>query len=381
MSLRDRLGKVVGQATDKRQKLFDKFGVMRNPYPPAGEPTGHPHLETATEEPIVKAIEAFDRDHVSQVLLVEGTQGVGKTNLLNYFQRELTSVYKDATGYYIIRYYPDPESTFDGILRRIFQEFDSHNLLARLGEHLNNLDEDVRETKISIASGHEMRILLRALTRASEMDEDFRLETAKAALDWLTGLRILKKHKELLGVSFRLDTIESKTQALRDLVFCCSEAKLLSGFFLLLDELEKQDYSYSKTVVLRYLSAIRALIDALPKHLFLLVALTIEARRRYFLWLPAFAGRLQNIVSLKPMTDANQALNLSNFYLEQARDEGRREFGRSKNVVDIIPAPEVKKLFTDLYEEAANEKAQEGVTARDFLQALNARTESIFEKI
>ena len=380
MSLRDRLGKAGVSGQDKRQLMFERLGVTRNPYPPAGEPTGHPHMETSAEEPIVRAIESFERDRVSQVFLIEGTQGVGKSNLLNYFQGELHDLYKDADGYYIIRYYPDPESTFDGILRRIFQEFEQASLLTKLAHHLSELSGEEQERTIAIASGHEMKVILRVLV-ASADDQDKLDEVVSAAYEWLTGLRILKKHRELLKISFRLDTVESKTQALRDLVFCCSEANLLNGVYLLLDELEKQDYSFSKTIVLRYLSAIRALIDALPQHLCLLVALTIEARRRYFAMLPAFAGRLQNIVTIDPIKTSEAAVQLSEFYLKQARDEAARELGKVAPKGEVISKEEVRILFSTLLKRAAAEKAQEGVTHRDLLNALHLKAESTFAQL
>jgi hypothetical protein len=380
MSLRDRLGKTGVSGQDKRQLMFGRLGVLRNPYPPAGEPTGHPHMETSAEEPIVRAIESFERDRVSQVFLIEGTQGVGKSNLLNYFQGELRDLYKDSAGYYIIRYYPDPESTFDGILRRIFQEFEQASLLTKLASHLSQLSNEEQERIIEIASGHEMKVILRVLLESAQ-DEDKLKEVTSAAYEWLTGLRILKKHRELLKISFRLDTVESKTQALRDIVFCCSDANLLNGVYLLLDELEKQDYSFSKTIVLRYLSAIRALIDALPKHLFLLVALTIEARRRYFAMLPAFAGRLQNIVTIDPIKTAEAAIQLNDFYLKQARDEATRELGKSTSTSEVISKEDVRQLFSDLLRRAAAEKAQEGVTHRDLLNALHLKAEATFAQL
>ena len=380
MSLRDRLGKAGVSGQDKRQLMFERLGVTRNPYPPAGEPTGHPHMETPAEEPIVRAIESFERDRVSQVFLIEGTQGVGKSNLLNYFQGELQDLYKDSAGYYIIRYYPDPESTFDGILRRIFQEFEQASLLTKLAQHLIELSDEERERTIAIASGHEMKVILRVLM-ASADDQDKLNEVTSAAYEWLTGLRILKKHRELLKISFRLDTVESKTQALRDLVFCCSDANLLNGVYLLLDELEKQDYSFSKTIVLRYLSAIRALIDALPQHLFLLVALTIEARRRYFAMLPAFAGRLQNIVTIDPIKTAEAAVQLNEFYLKQARDDAARELGKVVPKGEVISQDEVRSLFSTLLKRASAEKAQEGVTHRDLLNALHLKAESTFAQL
>ena len=380
MSLRERLGKAGLSGQDKRQLMFERLGVTRNPYPPAGEPTGHPHMETSAEEPIVRAIESFERDRVSQAFLIEGTQGVGKSNLLNYFQGELHDLYKDADGYYIIRYYPDPESTFDGILRRIVQEFDQASLLTKLAHHLSELSGEEQERTIAIASGHEMKVILRVLV-ASADDQDKLNEVASAAYEWLTGVRILKKHRELLKISFRLDTVESKTQALRDVVFCCSATNLLNGVYLLLDELEKQDYSFSKTIVLRYLSAIRALIDALPQHLFLLVALTIEARRRYFAMLPAFAGRLQNIVTIDPIKTAEAAVQLNEFYLKQARDEAARELGKVAPKGEVISKEEVRNLFSTLLKRAAAEKAQEGVTHRDLLNALHLKAEATFAEL
>jgi hypothetical protein len=96
-------------------------------------------------------------------------------------------------------------------------------------------------------------------------------------------------------------------------VFFSAELGELRGIFLLLDELEKQDFSLSKTVVLRYLSALRALIDALPKYLFLMVALTTDALQRYREMLPALKGRLANEVKLSPIRDEEEALKYWRF--------------------------------------------------------------------
>lgn len=378
MSLRDRLGVVdKADATNVRKTLFKKFGFIRNPFPPAGEPSGHPHLEITAEEKVVTAIETFNRDRSSQVLLIEGTQGVGKTNLLNYYQHELEQLYEGSEDFYIIRYYPDPEASFEGIIRRLFQEFHQSGLLERLATTLAGLDRTRRDEIIDSALSHEVRVVLNCLNKAAQASKDELQVVANLAFEWLAGMRILNKHREQIQVHFRLDTVESKTQAFRDLVFCSSKAGLLSGIFLLLDELEKQDYSLSKTIVLRYLSAIRALIDALPKHLFLLIALTIEARRRYFTMLPALAGRLQNIVVLKPLTSAEEAQRLSDFYLDLAKrsaeEEALKSWGTPGTTLALTKS-EIRELFSTLNKRAAA-RAQEGVTPRDFLQALHFEAE------
>ena len=122
MSLKDRIRRRETSGPDFRKILFNKFGVLENPFPSAGQPLGHPHLETNIDAKIDSAIQEFEDSHKTQVLVIEGTQGVGKTNLLNYYQIELEGVYQEDKTFYIIRYYPDPEPSFDAIIRRVFQE-------------------------------------------------------------------------------------------------------------------------------------------------------------------------------------------------------------------------------------------------------------------
>jgi hypothetical protein len=154
----------------------------------------------------------------------------------------------------------------------------------------------------------------------------------------------------------------------------------LKGIFLLLDELEKHDQTLSKTVVLRYLLAIRALIDALPRNFFLMVAITPEAKRRYFEMVPAFQGRLQNMVLLKPLTKEQEALDVFHFYLKQARDHARHErpSGKSGNN-PILTDSEVKHHYSELLE-SSRARGLEGVTHRDFLNSMHDIAESIFQK-
>lgn len=90
-------------------------------------------------------------------------------------------------------------------------------------------------------------------------------------------------------------------QALRDLIYVSERLRLLEGIVLLIDELEKQDYSHSKPLALRFLLSIRALIDALPERLFLMLAMTPQARTRYLAMLPAMASRLQDTIVLTPL--------------------------------------------------------------------------------
>lgn len=377
MSLRDKLGKSrAGLGAEGLTAMFARYGIRANPFPPAGQPSGHAHLETKIDADIVHRIEAFDRDKVSQVVLIEGTQGVGKTNLLSYYEQQLEDAYKDEP-FYVIRYETNPETSFDGILRKLFQELGPDHLV-KLGKSLSELDTSKRESIIDASRGYDVRVALLKLAKTHETGDDQLSAVAAAMLEWLIGLRLLKKHREHLGVQYRLDTVESKMQALRDIVICSARVGLLRGIFLLLDELEKQDYSVSKTIVLRYLLAIRALIDALPNHLFLMVGLTPVARERYFQMLPAFHGRFQNVTTLLPLSTAAEALRLCEFYVNEARKratEDMRSHTGDAGTDEIISESDVQSIFDELFV-AAGERGLEGVTQRDFLNELHKRAES-----
>ena len=135
--------------------------------------------------------------------MIQGTQGVGKTNLLNFFESEIRDALNEGEGYYVVRYLADPEASFDGIIRRLFQE---------LGiEHLEKLAQYLKEDSaaITVVRNEDMRNALLRLSKGAP---------SELFLEWILGFRLLKGRREALGVHFKLDTVESKTAALRDLV-------------------------------------------------------------------------------------------------------------------------------------------------------------------
>ena len=265
MTLRDRIKGVSARGAADR--LYDAFGIVANPFPASNQTSANPHRPTEADAEVESRIVTFLRDGRSQVVVVEGTQGVGKTNFLNHFEAEIRDAMSELDGYYMIRYLADPEPAFEGTTRRLFEELGTEHL-ERLRDSLGSDRKPIRE-----ARGHDMRTALRRLARSS--DED----VLDLMMQWLLGLRVLKAHRQSLGVQFRLDTVESRTAALRDLIQVSAAAGVLKGVFLLLDELEKQDGVLGPTAVVRYLSAMRSVVDALPERLFLMIGITPDALR------------------------------------------------------------------------------------------------------
>jgi hypothetical protein len=366
---------------DKRlPRILSTFGVISNPFPSAGQSSDHPRMPVdGVDKQIVNYIRQFEENgYKSCVILLVGTQGSGKTNVLNNYQKVLESRYKAQKDHYVIRYYPDPEPTFDTVIRLVFQELGPsqlHEIITALADK----SEGEREGLLEKLRSFELRVLVRKLIGGVGNDTVLS-SSVDLAMEWLVGTRLLNRHKAALGVQFRLDTVESRTQALRDVVHLAAELGLLHGIFLFLDELEKQEGTLSTTYVLKYLSAIRALIDALPKNLFMMVAITPDARRRYFSMLPAIAGRWQNGVDLPLLLDVAQAQQLATFYENRAREEAKasgKVNSSPPKSQSVFTGVEIKDIFDDLFGKAAA-RASKGVTQRDFLNLLHQRTELKF---
>ena len=355
MSLRDRLRE--NRSADIGSRLYGRFGILENPFPASNQTTGHPHYPLDADREAEDRIFDFLDNGRSQVLVVAGTQGVGKTNFLNHCEAEIRDARQELNGYYVVRYLADPEASFDGTTRRLFEE---------LGiEHLVDLAKALRSKKSPIeqARGHDMRTALRRLARGDD-------GVGERMMEWLLGHRLLKVHRLSLGVQFRLDTVESKTGALRDLVQVSDEAGVLKGIFLLLDELEKQGGVLGPRAISRYLSAVRAIVDALPKRLFLMLAVTPDALKRYSDVLPALRSRLENRIELPPLTEVGEAVRLARFYIDRARQKGRESRTGEGGSEEIVGEEEIENLYREL-ENRSPKRGDAGVRQREFLHRLH----------
>lgn len=360
MALLDRL-KTASQGDDA-DRLYRRFGILANPFPAANQTSANPHRAIKADAEVERRIVTFVREHRSQVVVVEGTQGVGKTNFLNHFESEIRNAMGEIGGYYMVRYLADPEPSFDGTTRRILEELGT--------DHLKRLRKRLRKDgrAVSEARSQDMRTALAKLAKSTSQDQ------LDLMMQWLLGLRILKAHRLLLGVQFRLDTVESKTAALRDIVQVSAAAGALEGVFLLLDELEKQGGVLGQTAIVRYLSALRSVVDALPERLFLMIGITPDALRRYAATLPALRGRLQNQITLEPLQDLDEALDLARFYIRTARRDARRQRDEDGGKAWVLSEAEVAHHFETLFARA--ERAGDlGVRQREFLHGLHELAE------
>ena len=352
------LEKLKSKKGTNRESLLSAFGVLSNPFPTANQTLDNPHFSVPEDEEAEEKIITFLREMKSEVLVVVGTQGVGKTNFLNYLDDQIQEVKDGLDGYYLVRYMADPEPSFDATVRMIFLEFGT--------AHLKKVAESLSQSydALSAVRSFDLREAFSSLSKNPGDDELLRL-----CQQWLFGSRLLNAHRYGLGVNFRLDTVESRTAALRDYIMLSSKLGLLQGIFLLLDELEKQAGVLGPTAVVRYLSGLRAIMDALPKHLFMIIAVTPDAMRRYSSALPAFRSRLENQIELGPLGNFQEAKELADFYLEKAQSAVPSE-KRKSGSGDLVTGKEMFQIFHESME-LSKRRGDDGVRQREFLNRLH----------
>ncbi len=357
--------------SDPRRLRHAKFGVLDNPFPAAAQTSGHPHLNTGPDDQVDAAIKSFVESKASNALAVTASQGIGKTNLLNAYTDALRTQLS-GRGFYVIRYMPDPEPSFDPLLRSVFEQLGEEHL-RRVVTATAAANAATTDAALADIQGRDVRSVVEALRESARGGKPDELETRiKLAYEWFIGLPARKAHRDQLKVSFRLDSVESRTRALRDIAYFSAAVGQFQGVFLLLDELEKHGSTYSKGVVVRYLSALRALIDALPRYLFLMVALTPDALERYREMLPALKGRLAHEVRLQPIASEEDSLRYWRYYLDRAREDARLEAQRhgwplADQPIDIVTEQQAREI----YREMRKASTIDGVRQRDFLDRLN----------
>jgi hypothetical protein len=356
----------------EQRKLYEYAGVVENPFPSANQTTGHPHSATPADERVDREVIEFYNDRKSHVLAITATQGIGKTNLLNAYEAALRSKLT-MHGFFVIRYVADPERFFDRLIVSII-EYLGESYLKNTVVRLTAASEGDRSKGLSSIREPEFRQMVTRLGAPRSPNGNDAQDPYTLAYQWLLGQPVRKPHRDALGVYNRLDTVEAKTRALRDIVALGVSVDTLQGIFLLIDELEKGDVNSSKTELLRYLQAMRALIDAFPTHLFLMAALTPDALDRYREMQPAIRGRLANEIRLLPLRTPEDAVELYSFYLEHGRVSAedicnQRRWHRGAN--DLIAEDTARDLFEKLNSRRTTARPVEGVRQRDYLNALH----------
>ncbi|MDC0712538.1 DUF2791 family P-loop domain-containing protein [Stigmatella sp. ncwal1] len=338
-----------------------KLEFLRNPFPSRS----HPIWDVFYGQEVVRKrfyddLVVFLRDSTTTTLFFTGGNRVGKTHFMEYHRRELSRRLPER-GLTVPVVVASAQSCdfWQLYIQMIEQVDDSLRAQAGAGLFEAEVPPAVAERLSELPSGDFRRAVERAWSARTtpQGSEPVRLLLRQ----WLRGERLRAAKREELGVSGLLDSQAEVMNAFEGLVKYlllqepsaattapgAERPSRCSGIVIFLDEFELV-WKFRRDRRDQYLQALRALIDACPKGLFLSVGMatntgvgTGEVETAY----PALFQRLKGARSIPTLVQIGGVVEALG-YARSFEEYGRREF-RSRPGQGPAPQEGKQSLFSD----------------------------------
>lgn len=355
----------------RQDNPYERYGLLSNPFPKAGEPTADPLYN---QEPVVETFERmlltfFQTDgNDSSRLLIYGDHRVGKTNFLLHWRQQVERLLNErvVTGFHPIYLTISADNFVEDVYGPIITEL-SKDLIPSFFEALRKLNPNLLSTKTDLdrAIHTTIEILNQKDTSNDEDDTTIRLFTK-----WFSGERCAQSELKMLGGLFSsIDTSSLAIKYFRDFVNLARQHTEYKGVIIFMDEFELifgSAVTSSKRA--RYLQDLRHFIDMLEGGILLVVAsssaIYAEFQREY----PAIKNRFSQTKELSSIKSIEQARGYAEAYIDFARAAFQEVGGKQDAVEELLTPGEIEECFAVAYSQY---KGAQGM----FLAELHRRVE------
>jgi len=366
---------------------YEQYFLLENPFPGYGDT----EFDVCTNQDDIKQDFVYILRNFSsgaKRLRINGENGAGKTNILQYFER-LTDEARRSK--FIKNLYPiyinAPEESYFDIHKQIVDKL-AELVLGDLLKILQSTPKKIDKLSKEIRSASELLEAIKALVgRSDTLFTIYGERHEDAFVRWLKGQKLTAADKKLLTLNGAppID-ITSPSLAMRflhGLLLVLKELNLCDGIILLFDEFEEIFEELPRSRQSRYAQDLRHLFDILNEFVFFVIA-TIPNPRDLAQY-PAIERRLDESVELQPIDSLDLAINYVSDYLKSGRDKYEthaKEHGKQSKqscLDDLEPLTreDVKKEYFLLKEEA--EAARLNVLPGYFLPKMRERIKQIVE--
>jgi hypothetical protein len=329
---------------------FSTFGVLRNPFPKAGETAAEPFHNQAEAntafleykfKPFIKS-----EGTESNRLLVYGDHRVGKTNFLMHWHGLISRLLEDRI---VVGYSCVYRSLYSGT----FLDDVHKPLVTELSKSVfPSFFEGFEPTGLANKDDDLARAISKTVPRQAKMFTNDRDPRLNLFAKWFSADKCSSAELKELGVSSSIDTASLAIRYLRDFIELAQERKLMKGIVVFLDEFE---LIFSRSVTpsnrARYLQDLRHFIDTLQKGILMLVAslpaVQIDFQRDY----PAVRNRFGDNQDLKEIRSAVEAKAYANAYLDYARKSYKAPHKKQGKPKDLISSAEIERIYQQVLEE------------------------------
>ena len=345
---------------------YEDFYLLSNPFPNIGEFYGICVDQEKVKDEFKRVLREFNLDVQRQIMMMIGTTGAGKTNLLRFLEQtirswqEPNSKNKAITDLFTI-YVEQTQGNYLEIHRQIISQFAAMfftKFFSEVRQHKINL------FKLSTELPGTNPELIRALSQIAYRDSGQQLslddmldqmsllpepQSYRILDNWLQGAKILSSQKKMLG-NVSTEVGKSSTVAIKflsDLVKIFLRIGIFKGVIIFIDELEEIFSGLTPTNQAQYAQDLRNLFDSLPKGIVFVVA-TAPITERLQNISPALQRRLGPGVHIAPISDEDIALKYAGAYIKL----GRQKFEYKMDTKTFLPkdCPEADQPYYPLTE-------------------------------
>ena len=361
--------------------------LLGNPFPGSGE-TG---FDVCTDQNTIKREFVYQLQNFStdtKRLRIDGKNGAGKTNILQYFER-LTD--EARWSGLIKKIYPiyvnSPEESYFNIHGQIVDKLAGFFLSDLIGV-LQSDPKQIKDLSSKVKPAGELLVAIEAITQSTFASLPDQEEREKDAfVRWMKGQKLTAADKGLLTYqgSSPID-ITNASLAMRflyGLFIVLKELDLCDGIVLLFDEFEEIFEGLTRARQSQYAQDLRHLFDILKESVFFVTATVPEPNdlAQY----PAIERRLGEPFALQPIDNLELAISYVLDYLNSARNkyetylkEKERESERVRpKGLEPLTEDDVKNEYFSLKEEL--EKTEFDVLPGRFLPQIRERMRQIVE--
>lgn len=346
------LGQVESSAEGWR-----RFGLLDNPFPSRSHPVWDVfHNQTEVRRRFYSDLGEFVREGNTTTLFFTGGNRIGKTHFCEHHRMMLPSQLGQRGLFVPIAMVSADSGKFVELYRPIIDQLDE-SLRLQTGHGLlpQAWCKKLKEIVDGLRPG-DFRHAVRTLAETS--DTEFS-PVHSLMMQWLRGDRLRMPQRESLGVSSVIDSVAHELNALDGLITVLqrlgdAEPKRCPGIILFVDEFELI-WTQRRDVRDRFLQALRALVDACPKGLFLCVAMATGTIYEYKVEdveaaYPALFARLKGargIPALVEVAGVVEAQEYARAFVDQGQKRAKQT-GVANGAAQLFTDAEIAGFFLEI---------------------------------